>query len=187
MEKGKKPPSAPPPRWRRRLVIGLFVLIGASVTGRVFLAKERERGAAEQQAAKERSSNPLTADGILPQTTPPGGEEAPKEQAEPGTAETILPFLTEGGIAMLLGLALGIATRSVFRIALILIAVVFIAVQFLAYKGYIGDVDWGGIASGLKNVVLNLPETTGLSQMLQYKLPSAGSLVLGYYLGLKKG
>jgi uncharacterized membrane protein (Fun14 family) len=88
---------------------------------------------------------------------------------------------------MLLGIALGVATRSVFRIALIFLAVVFVSIQFLAYKGLISEVDWGGIASTLKNFVLHMPETTGLSRMLQYKLPSAGSLVLGFYLGLKRG
>lgn len=188
MAESKKPAAAPPPRWRKRLVIGLLLIVGASIAGRAMLVKERERGAAaRQEAAKERSTNPLTPVGIMPQTTPEDGETPPEEKAEPGTAEKILPFLTEGGIAMLLGLALGIATRSIFKIALILIAVTFVAIQFLAYKGLIADVDWGGIASGAKDLVLNLPDTTGLSEMLQYKLPSAGSLVLGYYLGLKRG
>lgn len=189
MEKGKVSPSATPPRWRRRLVIGLMVVVGASIAGRAVLAKERQRGDAEQHAAGEPTRNPPpTSAEIMPQTTPPRDEGQERTgEAEPGAAERILPFLTEGGVAMLLGLALGIATRSVFRIALLLVAVTFIAIQFLAYKGYIAEVDWGGIATGLKNLVLNLPETTGLSAMLQYKLPSAGSLVLGYYLGLKRG
>lgn len=174
--------GAPP--WRKKLVVVLIVLVGVSVAGRAYYRNKHEERL--QEAKAQQQETPRTANALLPGQTPPTDEPEVAEEPKSGL-ETLLPFLTEGGIAMLLGIALGVATRSVFRIALIFLAVVFVSIQFLAYKGLISEVDWGGIASTLKNFVLHMPETTGLSRMLQYKLPSAGSLVLGFYLGLKRG
>jgi uncharacterized membrane protein (Fun14 family) len=174
--------TAPP--WRKKLVLALIVLVGVSVAGRAYYQGKHEERLQEAKARQQET--PRAANALLPGQTPPTDEPEVAEEEKSGL-EALLPFLTEGGIAMLLGIALGVATRSIFRIVLILLAVVFVSIQFLAYKGLIADVDWGGIASTLKNFVLHIPETTGLSRMLQYKLPSAGSLVLGFYLGLKRG
>lgn len=171
--------SAAPP-WRKKLVLALIVLVGVSIGGRAYYRGKHEKRVEEAKA--QQTETPHAANALVPGQTPPAVEEEPKSGLE-----TLLPFLTEGGIAMLLGIALGVATRSIFRIVLIFLAVVFVSIQFLAYKGLIADVDWGGIASTLKNFVLHIPDSTGLSRMLQYKLPSAGSLVLGFYLGLKRG
>jgi len=73
------------------------------------------------------------------------------------------------------------------KVAIFLFGIVFLALQFMSYKGWIGDINWSGMASWTSDFVLNINKNLGLTEILKHKLPSAGSLGLGYYLGLKKG
>jgi len=172
--------------WRKRLVIGLIVVVAVSIAARVSMAGDAtsaEAGGGSGGSALV-SNNLVAGDGS--QGTGSGEQAA---QAEPSTMGKLLPFVTEGGVAMLLGIALGVATRAVFKIALILIAVLFVAVQFLAYKGVI-TIDWEAMGRGyesLKDYVFNISSDQGIGQIVTHKLPSAGALGLGYMLGLKKG
>lgn len=167
--------------WRRRLVFLLLIVVAASVIGRMTLASN-----AEEQTASATSAPPPGGTTLMPrQPTEPGTEEtaAPEEE---GWATRLLPFLTEGGIAMLLGIALGVASRAVAKLAIIFIAVIFIVLQVLAYQ-HIITIDWGAFATWLHDFVLNISSDTGIGGIVRHKLPSAGALAVGYMLGLKRG
>jgi uncharacterized membrane protein (Fun14 family) len=179
-----KPPAPPnavrrTPRWRRTLVIGLVALVTATAIWRA-VASSRAK---EAEPAARTSGAPAGASGFAPGT---GGAPQPQPDApqEPkSTAPDWLPFVTEGGISMLIGIALGVATRTVFKFVAILVALLFITIQFMSHKGWITGIDWGKV----QDWVLNVPKSTGIVSLVKYKLPSAGSLVVGYWLGLKKG
>jgi uncharacterized membrane protein (Fun14 family) len=91
--------------------------------------------------------------------------------------------VSEGGIAMILGLLLGMLTRSFLKVLLLFAILGFIGIQYLAHKGVI-TVDWGA----MKDFVLNMvPKGASLAEIVQKKLPSLGAFGLGYLLGLKRG
>ncbi|MGQ0612777.1 MAG: FUN14 domain-containing protein [Planctomycetaceae bacterium] len=170
--------EAPTPmRWRRRLIVALLLVVAGTVALRVHFGNPAP--------APPPAAVPPGGSAILPQTTPPA---APGETGEepPDSVRVVLPYLTEGGIAMLIGIALGIATRAVFKIAMVFVAAAFVIVQVLAYKGIL-TMDWGRLADGLRSFVLNVSSSeSGLGAVVKHKLPSAASLTLGWYLGLKR-
>ncbi len=171
----QEPPA--PMRWRRRLIVVLLLVVAGTVALRMHLG-----GPAP---APPPAAVPQGGSAILPQNTPRPAPTGTGDQP-PEAARVILPYLTEGGIAMLIGIALGIATRAVFKISMVFVAAAFVIVQVLAYKGIL-TMDWGRLADGLRNFVLNVSSSeSGLSAVVKHKLPSAASLTLGWYLGLKR-
>ncbi len=159
--------------WRRRLVVILIAVVTLSIIGRVTLAKDAEEKEEQQ---------PQVAHALV------SGQEPPPEQAEPEPSGVgkVLPFLTEGGISMLLGIALGVATRTFMRILLLLFAGFFILIQVLVYNGVL-IIDWGTFARALNDFVLNVSSSDGMGAIIKHKLPSAGGFLAGLYLGFKKG
>jgi len=106
-----------------------------------------------------------------------------------GDTQKILPFITEGALAMILGVGLGLATRTVAKFLILFITISFVVVQVLAYKGIL-NVNWGQIGTFLQDSVLNIGDITGdidPSAIVQNKLPTAGALLIGYFFGLKRG
>ena len=87
---------------------------------------------------------------------------------------------------MLLGIALGVASRTFMRILLLLFAGFFILLQVLAYKEIL-TIDWGAFAMALNDFVLNVSSDEGIGAIIKHKLPSAGGFMAGLYLGFKKG
>ena len=160
--------SSRPPRWRWRLVLLLLLIAVASIWARMALAKKEGGGESETEIANQ-----------LVQTEPT------KTQPKSGLG-AVLPFLTEGALAMLLGLALGVATRSLAKIFVVLIVLAFVAVQILAYKQIL-TVDWGAFAGWLRDAVLNVSESASVGEVVKHKLPSVAALLIGYLLGLKRG
>jgi uncharacterized membrane protein (Fun14 family) len=166
MEEAERQPST---RWRRRLVLILIVVTAGSIWARSATAKEQGR-----QETPEGMATQLVA------TEPGQKEEEPKSGME-----KVLPFITEAGIAMLIGIMLGLATRTVAKVLAVIFVVVFLGTQFLAYKG-IMTVDWGGFAGWLHQSVLNVSSAESFQEIVTQKLPAAGALLIGYFLGLKK-
>ena len=165
-----------------------MVLIGVvtiSVLGRVVWGSP-EQTKTTQQAGQQ---DPMAGAALLPDGTPDPNAPPPEPQvkeAEPaGPLVTLLPFLTEGGISMLLGIAVGVAARTAMRWALILLAVFFILLQILAYQNVI-TIDWGAFARALHDFVLNISSDSGIGAVVKHKLPSAAAFMTGWYLGLKK-
>ncbi|MHC4224261.1 MAG: FUN14 domain-containing protein [Planctomycetota bacterium] len=166
MEESRSP--RPPPRWRWRLVLILLLIVVASIWARMALTKKHGGGESETQVANQ-----------LVQSEPP------TSQPESGLG-ALLPFLTEGALAMLLGIALGMATRSIFKIFVLLFVMAFVGVQILAYKEIL-TVDWGAFAGWLRDAVLNVSGGDSLGEVVKHKLPSVAALLIGYILGLKRG
>jgi uncharacterized membrane protein (Fun14 family) len=164
------PPKPAGPPWRKRLALALAILVVASVAGRVALRSEARAAAA-----------PRGAGGLV--ANAPSSEPAP--EAERRGLPAALPYVTEGGVAMLLGLGLGIATRAAYKLAIVLLALLFVALQYLAHKGVLA-VDWGAFASWIEASVLNVAGETGIGTFVQHKLPAAAALALGLYLGLRR-
>jgi uncharacterized membrane protein (Fun14 family) len=158
----------PPPRWRWRLVLILLLIVAASVWARTALAKKQGGGESETQIA-----NQLV-------------ETEPSTSQPTSGLGALLPFLTEGALAMLLGIGLGMATRSIAKIFVLLFVLGFVGVQILAYKGIL-TVDWGAFAGWLRDAVLNVSGGDSLGEVVKHKLPSVAALLIGYLLGLKRG
>ncbi len=182
------------PAWRKRLVIVVIFLIVSSIAVRVAMGSPSKKATETQASSRTGGDNEA---GLPTSNLNPGGttdlvpdvkgaKPPVDDQIEESTTRKVLPFVTEGGIAMLLGLALGIASRAFAKIALIGVALVFVAIQYLAYKGML-TVDWGAMGVWIKNFVLNISGDNGIGKIVQHKLPSAGSMGMGYYLGLKRG
>jgi uncharacterized membrane protein (Fun14 family) len=168
--------------WRRRLVYALIALVSVSILGRVYYESTRP------ELSSQASGSPGGGGAAFLPGDPGGttGDGTAQAAAEPGTTEWLLPYLTEGGIATLLGIALGVATRAVAKLALIGLAVLFVAIQFLVHKGVIDNVDWGAFAALLRDFVLNVSSDRGLGAILQHKLPAAGGLMAGFYIGTRR-
>ncbi len=154
----------------------LFGVVAFSVLGRVVWAHPAEQDPTPQPGQPHATS-------FLPDGTP--AEPEPAVAPEPGPVVKLLPFLTEGGISMLLGIAVGIAARTAMRWALILLAIFFVLLQVLAYQGVV-SIDWGAFAKVLHDFVLNISSDTGVGAIVKHKLPSAAAFMAGWYLGLKK-
>jgi len=160
--------------WRRRLALIATVVVVVSVGARVALSRNQEQPAAGGTSTTGVETALLTND-----TQPP-----PDAKPESG-ARKILPFITEAGIALLLGLAVGIATRMVAKVVIAIVLLFFLSVQFMAYKGLI-QVDWGGFGANLKDFVLNISDDADFRSILKHKVPSLAAFVIGYILGLKR-
>lgn len=176
------------PAWRKRLVIIIVFVVISSIAIRVAMGKS-ESTTKQTTAKTDGTANSVGPGGASFLPGLEGGDERPPADEtvkDPSTAEKVLPFVTEGGLAMLLGLGLGIATRAVAKFLIVGMAIIFVVIQYLAYKGML-TVDWGAMGGWIKNFVLNISGENGISKIVQHKLPSAGSLGMGYYLGLKKG
>lgn len=156
--------------WRRRLALLLTVLLVVSVGARV-MADKTSRG----QSLKTGEPSSLVADQAVPEAQAP----------EPTGWQKILPFMSEGAFAMLLGLALGIATRMIFKIVVLGILLFFLTTQFLAYKGLL-TVDWGRFLPWTHDFVLNISRQADISSIVTHKLPAAGAFIIGTLLGLKR-
>jgi uncharacterized membrane protein (Fun14 family) len=159
------------------LIVALLGIVAVSVVARA------ARGTPEQRSASGQPGTGMTT-ALVPGGPQPGGQPqtAPPPQ-EKETIDVVLPFVSEGGIAMILGLLLGMITRSFLKVMLLFAVLGFVGLQYMNYKGVI-TVDWGA----MKDFVLNMvPKGASLSQVVQQKLPSLGAFGLGYLLGLKRG
>ena len=156
------------PRWRKPLVVALIALLLLSVVARVVIGKEEA---------------PATPDGAAALVA--GDPDAEPEKA-PTTMEKALPFVTESALAMLLGLALGMATRMVVKLLVLGLVLFVVVMQYLAFKGVV-TVDWSALGTWLRDFVMNVGGSEGVGGFVEHKLPAAGSLLTGYYLGLRRG
>jgi uncharacterized membrane protein (Fun14 family) len=171
--------------WRFRLIV---VLLGV-VTAAAVMRAARGEPAPQEAAAGQRTATegtPGMTTGVMP-GEPRGGQPGQGPAAEPpaekGTLDTVLPFVTEGGVAMILGLLLGMVTRSILKVLFVLLLLGFVGIQYLVYKQIL-TVDWGAFKDFILNMV---PPGANLATIVQQKLPSLGAFGLGYLLGLKRG
>lgn len=171
-----------PPRWRFKLIVGLVGIVAAAVVMRA--ARGTPEPAPQTAATRSASGQPggMTT-GLVPGERQPGGQTQPAPTPEEkSTVDVVLPFVSEGGIAMILGLLFGMLTRSFLKVLFFFAFLGFIGIQYLNYKGVI-TIHWGA----MKDFVLNMvPKGASLAAIVQQKLPSLGAFGLGYLLGLKR-
>ncbi len=114
-----------------------------------------------------------------------GGADSPHVSSGDGL-ERYLPYLTEASLFGIIGFALGYASRKVFKLALLVIAVLFIGVQLLVSTGHV-SIDWLGVNSKINEWIFNIKQNESITSFLTNRVPSAGSLLVGYVLGFKRG
>jgi uncharacterized membrane protein (Fun14 family) len=157
------------------LLAGVLVVAGA---GRALLGGE------EEPAASTAPSSELVGRSDFIDIGQPQAEP----EAEPGQAiEDLLPYFTEASFFGLIGFALGYTSRKVIKLGLILLALVFAAIQGLHMAGVIENVDWGKAIELVNDWILNIKEDQSVTEWLTDKIPSAGALLAGYFIGFKQG
>lgn len=93
-----------------------------------------------------------------------------------------LATLGGGGIA---GWCVGYTLKKVAKVVAIFLGITFITLQYLAYKHVI-TVDWSKVQSAVDKKHLE-QSAEGVMSILTYNLPFAGSFIVGFFLGFKKG
>lgn len=102
--------------------------------------------------------------------------------AMPPEIKFTLLTLGSGGIA---GWAVGFTLKKMAKLAALVVGVAFISIQYLAYNQYI-TIDWDRIRQSVPNESIER-SYTGLMSVLTYNLPFAGSFIVGFWLGFRKG
>jgi uncharacterized membrane protein (Fun14 family) len=160
------------------LIVVLLGVVAAAVVARA--ARGTPDGRAEEAAERRSAPSGMTT-ALVPGQPQPSGQPQPAPE-EQETLDVVLPFVSEGGIAMILGLLLGMITRSFLKVMFLFAVLGFIGIQYLNYKGVI-TINWGAMRDFVLNIV---PKGASLTQVIQKKLPSLGAFGLGYLLGLKR-
>jgi len=101
----------------------------------------------------------------------------------PDNYRFILTTLGAGGIA---GWAVGFTLKKVAKIFALILGIVFVSLQVLAYKKLI-SIDWVKIESLVAENQELENSVSGVMSVITYNLPFAGSFIIGFWLGFKKG
>jgi len=102
--------------------------------------------------------------------------------ALPDDVKFILMTLGGGGLA---GWAVGFTLKKVAKLAALVLGVGFISIQYLAYNRYI-TIDWERIKTTVPDESIE-QSASSLMSVLTYNLPFAGSFVVGFWMGFRKG
>jgi uncharacterized membrane protein (Fun14 family) len=119
---------------------------------------------------------------VVPARAAPGAQGS---QVATDLLSRVLPYVTEGGVALLLGLGLGIATKAAAKLLILFIFLAMLGVGYFAQQGVIA-VDQVALLDWLQRFVLNARKHQDTVAMLKDKLPAFGSLGVGYLLGLRR-
>jgi hypothetical protein len=160
--------------WRRRVVVIVVLILGAAIAGRVFLGNEKP--------PVDSKGNPLVT-GLVPES----GETVEREETLGDKLKKVLPYITEAGMALLLGMILGIGARMAIKTIVLVAIVGVVGIQFAIYKGWMAPEDAGGFIGHMRDYVFHVPEGADGMALLREKAPSAGAGLLGFMMGLKKG
>lgn len=113
-------------------------------------------------------------------TAMPGGEALPA--AIPAEVKFMLATLGGGGIA---GWAVGFTFKKVAKLLALVVGVAFISLQILAFNSFI-TIDWARIKSAVPDDSIE-KSASGVMSVITYNLPFAGSFLVGFWLGFRKG
>lgn len=170
-------PSDEPRPGLTSLQVGLLVVLVLALLGSagLRLARAKKDGGA--------GGLPAGIHGLVER----GGEGTGETVEEPATPlERSLPYVTEGSFFGLIGFALGYATRKFVKLGLILLALFFVGLQALVWTGTV-SVDWSGMLGKLNALLFNLRENESMTQFLTRRIPSAGGMLAGYFIGFQRG
>ena len=193
----KKPDDSPAPDEPRRGLSG-FQKVIFGLLALVFVGSLGARAAGLGSSGDAGSDQPRTTlapggsgeageKSFLPGLPGSEGEGATTGAPESGSIESLLPVFTEASFFGLIGFSLGYLSRKVIKLLLIFVALFFLGIQGLQYAGVIQDVDWPMAIEYVNDFVLNLKENNTLTEWLTDRVPTAGALVAGYFVGLKRG
>jgi len=107
------------------------------------------------------------------------------EMTAPTSLESLLPYLTEGSLFLLVGFGLGALTRMLIKGILIVLVLFAAGMMFLETKDFV-TVEWGPMLDWVRMSVLNLSANESVADFLTTKLPSMGTLGVGYFIGLRR-
>lgn len=180
-------------RFQKISLGGLALLFVLSLGARAFGAGSAKSADADRSAPGAATLVPAGGQsfvgGETPSYFPPTGEDASlsiEADSEPGALEAMLPVLTEASFFAMIGFALGYASRKVVKLALIVLAGFFLLLQLMTYGG-VTTIDWGRLIDILNDWILNLKENQSITEVLTDRVPTAGSLIAGYFIGFRRG
>jgi uncharacterized membrane protein (Fun14 family) len=162
----------------------LAVVFIGSTTARLVMDRDDEDSPEMSSPSRQ---VPEGGTGFLPGL--PSGRQTPQEQPpeeEEDGLQKALPVVSEASFFGFLGFALGYASRKVLKIGLIVVGFFFIFVQGMAYLGII-QVDWQRALDLVNDAVLNIKGNQTVGEFVKNRIPAAGALVAGYFLGFRKG
>ncbi len=161
-------------------------LVGSVVARWIFGSSEPGASESAGKASLGSGADPTELGGksFLPGLEGPGSAE-PTQAA--GGFEEMLPFFTEASFFGLIGFGLGYASRKIIKIALVFAGLFFLGLQGLVAAEVVESVDWGKLIETLNQFVFNLKENATFSSWATDRVPTAGALAAGYFLGLKRG
>ncbi|MDD3148364.1 MAG: FUN14 domain-containing protein [Candidatus Riflebacteria bacterium] len=113
-------------------------------------------------------------------TAMPAGEALPS--AIPADIKFMLATLGGGGIA---GWAVGYTLKKFAKLLALVVGVAFISLQVLAFNSFI-TIDWERIKSAVPGETIE-KSASGVMSVITYNLPFAGSFLVGFWLGFRKG
>lgn len=194
--------SKRPGGFRRYAFLALCGLVIVSVAARAVIgsSEPESKPAPAVSSTTGKTSSELAPDSLLPgeqdfpgfpgTTTTPEGETGTTgggvQTTEPSTAETLLPYVTEGSFFALIGFALGYASKKVLKLGLIVLAVFFVALQGLSYLDVI-TIDWKRAIDVVNDLILNLNENRTVLDFVKDRVPTLGGFGVGYLLGFRRG
>lgn len=102
----------------------------------------------------------------------------------------VVGFLTGMmGLGGFLGFFSGYATKKIAKLFAVIIGVIFIIMQILTFKGFI-TINWDGIINSTGKYFEREYIQSSLDyflNILTVNLPFAGSYIVGFWIGIKKG
>ncbi len=105
------------------------------------------------------------------------------------STDLISLMATQIGFGGLIGFVIGFAIKKLIKLLLVAAGLFFLGLQLLVYEGYI-TINWQKFEFSMTDLAHKLPEFAGgnpLPAFLVFGMPFGASLVLGFFLGLKKG
>lgn len=184
------PNSAPTPldapAWRKPLIVLVCLVVGAAVLGR-WITYEPAQAAPVAHTLNDPGSTlgHLKPGEMRVLKAPKPAEETVARAPEPKGLAKYLPFVSEGGLALLLGVGLGLASRAFAKLLALGVLLFFVALEYFAYQGVV-SVDYAALFEWLRRFVFNIGDGGDLVATIKDKLPAMGSLGVGYLVGLKK-
>lgn len=178
----REPAQGTPMSFKAVCLIVICLALGGSVAGRV-LTKDDATEATSPPPRSTSGVDDLTGN-LQPTDAPPAA--APKAKKEAEGFEKALPVVSEASFFAFIGFALGYATRKVVKLAMIFVAILFMTLQGLSYLEVV-QIDWGRALELVNGFILNLKENQSVGEILKDRIPTAGALMGGYFLGFRKG
>ncbi len=176
--------SVPMSLWKKIVLGTILSVMVVSTAARAFVASGGESTKPQSELSSDLKSQGGSVN--LPEILGIPGQTEVEPEPEPSSLEAALPYLSEGSFFALIGFALGYASKKIVKLMLIFLAIFFVGIQALSYGGVL-SVDWQKFVDLLNDLILNLKENETLTEVLKDRVPTAGAMMAGYWLGFRRG